>query len=165
MKKKIINPSIQETYALSSICYGCGPANEQGLKIKSYPHETNNEVICDWIPRKFHEAFPGVLNGGIIGTVLDCHSNWSAAYFIMKLNNEKNPPCTVTANYGIKLIKPTPSGKILHLVASPIDVKKNKAFIRSQLYADGEVCATCEGTFVAVNEGHPAYHRWEASGS
>ena len=26
--------------------------------------------------------------------------------------------------------------------------------------ANGKITATCRGTFVAVKEGHPAYHRW-----
>ncbi|PYI47458.1 MAG: PaaI family thioesterase, partial [Verrucomicrobia bacterium] len=26
--------------------------------------------------------------------------------------------------------------------------------------AGGKVCAICRGIFVAVKEGHPAYHRW-----
>ena len=30
----------------------------------------------------------------------------------------------------------------------------------ASLEAKGEVTATCRGVFVAVREGHPAYHRW-----
>ena len=65
--------SLQDTYAPHNACFGCGAANEQGLRIKS--HVEGDEVVARWRPEPHHQAFPGVLNGGIIGTLLDCHSN------------------------------------------------------------------------------------------
>ena len=35
-----------------------------------------------------------------------------------------------------------------------------KAVVEATLEANGEVTSTCRGVFVAVEEGHPAYHRW-----
>ena len=32
--------------------------------------------------------------------------------------------------------------------------------VYATLEANGKVTCTCRGTFVAVKEGHPAYHRW-----
>src|SRR5439155_1731727 len=78
-----------------------------GLCIRSFPK--NGEVVADWRPQKKYEAFPGVLNGGVIGTLLDCHCNWTAAYHLMKCAKEDHPPCTVTAEYSIKLLRPTPT--------------------------------------------------------
>ena len=69
-------------------------------------------------------------------------------------------PCTVTAEYAIKLLRPTPTGGPVHLVAKPVEVQADRAVIEAQLIAGGKVCATCRGTFVAVKPGHPAYHRW-----
>ena len=88
-------------------CCGCGPANPEGLHIRSFPK--GDEVVAEWKPEKKYEAFPGVLNGGIIGTLLDCHCNWTAAYHLMKQAGEDHPPCTVTAEYAIKLLRPTPT--------------------------------------------------------
>jgi hypothetical protein len=51
-------------------------------------------VVAEWKPEKKYEAFEGVLNGGIIGTLLDCHCNWTAAYHLMKRAGENRPPCT-----------------------------------------------------------------------
>ena len=34
------------------------------------------------------------------------------------------------------------------------------AVVEATLEAGNKVTATCRGTFVAVKEGHPAYHRW-----
>jgi hypothetical protein len=73
--------SLQDRYAPSNRCFGCGPANEKGLRIKSRP--AGGEVVAEWTPEPHHEAYTGMLNGGIIGTLLDCHSNWTAAYHFM----------------------------------------------------------------------------------
>ena len=94
--------SLQEKHAPENACWGCGPANREGLRIRSFPK--NGEVVAEWTPQPKYEAFPGVLNGGIIGTLLDCHCNWTAAYHLMQNASEDHPPCTVTAEYSIKLL-------------------------------------------------------------
>lgn len=151
---------LQSTYAPHSICFGCGPANEKGLRIQSIPAPSGEEVVADWKPGAHHEAFPGMLNGGIIGALLDCHSNWTAAWHLMKRSGVSQPPCTVTADYAIKLLRPTPTDEPVHLSARVVDSKEDRATIEATLTAKGKVCATCRGTFVAVKPGHPAYHRW-----
>lgn len=116
--------------------------------------------MAEWTAEAHHQAFPGVLNGGIIGSLLDCHCNWTAAYHLMKAAGVDHPPCTVTADYAIKLLRPTPMEGILRLEAKPVSLEGSKAVIEGTLTAGGKVTATCRGTFVAVKEGHPAYHRW-----
>ena len=101
-----------------------------------------------------------MLNGGIIGSLLDCHSNWTAAWHLMKKAGETQPPCTVTAEYSIKLLRPTPTSGPVHLEAKVVDSTADRATIEATLTAGGKVCATCRGIFVAVKAGHPAYHRW-----
>jgi acyl-coenzyme A thioesterase PaaI-like protein len=150
--------SLQEEYAPQSICYGCGPANNKGLRIRSLAN--GDEAVCEWRPEKFHEAFPGVLNGGIIGALLDCHSNWTAAWQLMKRNGQNQVPCTVTADYKIVLKRPTPTNGSVFLSAKVVDLKSDRATVEATLTAGGKVCATCVGTFVVVKEGHPAFHRW-----
>jgi len=101
-----------------------------------------------------------MLSGGIIGTLLDCHCNWAAAYHLMKQAGAEHPPCTVTADYAIKLMRPTPTDKPIELRARVIESTADRAIVEGELIAHGKVCATCRGTFVAVKPGHPAYHRW-----
>jgi len=149
---------LQEKYAPKNACFGCGPANEKGLQIRSFAK--GEEVVATWQPHQHHEAFPGMLCGGIIGTLLDCHSNWTAAYALMRDQGLDSPPCTVTADYQIKLKRPTPTQHPVRLVARVDRIEGPKAKISAELIADDKVCATCEGTFVAVKPGHPAYHRW-----
>jgi acyl-coenzyme A thioesterase PaaI-like protein len=152
------NQSLQEKYAPHNSCFGCGPANAQGLRIRSFPK--GDEVVAEWTPEQKYEAFPGVLNGGIIGALLDCHCNWTAAWHLMNKAGADHPPCTVTADYSIKLLRPTPTNGSVFLSAKVVESTDDRATIDGTLSANGKACATCRGTFVAVKEGHPAYHRW-----
>lgn len=149
---------LQEKYAPNNACFGCGPANSKGLRIRSQVQ--GDQVVAEWTPQPHHEAFPGVLNGGIIGALLDCHSNWTAAWSLMKRAGADHPPCTVTADYSIRLLRPTPTQGPIHLSAHVSQISDDRAVIEAELSAGGKVCATCTGTFVAVKPGHPAYHRW-----
>ncbi len=150
--------SLQERYAPANACFGCGPANARGLRIRSIP--AGDEVVAEWTPQTWHEAFPGILNGGIIGALLDCHSNWAAAWHLMRKAGADSPPCTVTADYAIKLLRPTPTSGPVRLRAHVVDSTDDRATVEATLEAGGKTCATCRGSFVAVKPGHPAYHRW-----
>jgi acyl-coenzyme A thioesterase PaaI-like protein len=154
---------LQKKYAPKSICFGCGPANQKGLKIESIPHlneDGSTELRATWTPESYHEAFPGMLNGGIIGALLDCHSNWMASYHLMREGGLSEPPCTVTADFHVSLKRPTPTNGPVYLRAWVSESKGDRAVIDATLEAGGKVCATCRGTFVAVKAGHPAFHRW-----
>jgi acyl-coenzyme A thioesterase PaaI-like protein len=150
--------SLQERFSPASVCFGCGPANEAGLRIRSF--EDGDAVVARWRAAPHHQAFPGTLNGGIVGALLDCHSNWAATTALMRATSATTPPCTVTADFHVTLLAPTPSGLELQLWAKAVEVKGHKAVVEATLSAGGKTCATCRGTFVAVRPGHPAYHRW-----
>lgn len=152
--------SLQERYAPKTVCFGCGPANPAGLHIRSFPAGETGELVAEWTPGPHHEAFPGVLNGGIIGTLLDCHCNWTAAYYLMGRLGRDTPPTTVTAEYHIQMHKPTPSSQPLKLRARVVEAADRRAAVEGTLESGGEVTASCRATFVAVRPGHPAYERW-----
>ncbi|HEX7251640.1 MAG TPA: PaaI family thioesterase [Thermoanaerobaculia bacterium] len=150
--------SLQERYAPQNRCFGCGPANDKGLRIRSFPE--GDELVAEWRPQPHHLAFDGMLNGGICGALLDCHSNWAAAYYLMQKRGASTPPCTVTANFNVTLKRPTPMDVALHLRARVVESGDDRATVEATLEANGKITATCRGLFVAVEEGHPAYHRW-----
>ncbi|HIA90075.1 MAG TPA: PaaI family thioesterase [Candidatus Poseidoniales archaeon] len=149
---------VQRQYAPNSICFGCGPANEKGLQIDSHRIDNGLELFFQPLPE--HQAFPGMINGGIIGSLLDCHGNWTAAIALMEASGDDEPPCTVTANYSVKFLRPTPHDVRLHVTSQVVELGEGRAKIEMELSAEGKVCAVGSGLFVAVTEGHPAYHRW-----
>ncbi len=149
--------SLQDLYAPADHCFGCGPANEHGLRIKSYVD--GDEVVAEWTPDRRHEAFDGVVNGGVIGALFDCHSNWTAAWHLMLRHGGSEPPCTVTADYQVHLVWPTSSRGPLRLRAWVVESQDESAVVEASLEAAGRTTAYCRGTFVAVREGHPAFHR------
>jgi acyl-coenzyme A thioesterase PaaI-like protein len=150
--------SVQETYAPSTRCFGCGPANDKGLRIRSFVE--GDELVAEWQAEPHHLAFEGVLNGGICGALLDCHSNWAAAMHLMRQAGSDTPPSCVTADFHVKLKRPTPIDTPLQLRAHVVESTADRAVVEATLESQGKVTATCRGTFVAVKEGHPAFHRW-----
>ncbi len=158
--------SLQEIYGPHTVCFGCGPDNALGLRIRSFP-DGDSACVCRWHPEPHHLAFPNVLNGGICSAVLDCHSNWTAAWHLMRLSGATEPPCTVTSELSIVLKRPTPLDAELLIRAHVVSAQADRATVDATIQvADGEgggsgkVTATCRGIFVAVREGHPAFHRW-----
>ena len=151
--------SLQERLAPRSTCFGCGPANPGGLHVRSF--ELGDEVVATWHPEPRYEAFAGALSGGIIGTLLDCHSNWAGAVALMRAAGTDAVPATVTASYEVALLRPTPTDAPVTLRARVVELAADRATVESVLEAGGRACARFRGTFVAVRPGHPAYHRWE----
>ncbi len=150
--------SLQDTYAPRNRCFGCGPANQKGLRIKSFVE--GDELVAEWLAEPHHLAFEGVLNGGICGALLDCHSNWAAAHHLMKRSGADGPPSTVTADFHVTLKRPTPLDAPVRIRARVVESTEDRAVVDASLESGGKVTATCRGTFVAVPEGHPAFHRW-----
>jgi acyl-coenzyme A thioesterase PaaI-like protein len=156
-----VGPSLQGRYGPDSICYGCGPANDRGLHLESRPSTNDPDVlVADWQPLPYHAAFDTVLNGGVIGTLLDCHANWTAAMHLMRERGEDRPPDCVTAEYAIRMRRPTPTDKPVLLTARVVESAGDRAVVDADLSSGGIVTATCRGTFVAVGPDHPAAGRW-----
>jgi acyl-coenzyme A thioesterase PaaI-like protein len=153
--------SLQETFAPTGRCFGCGPANALGLRIRSFAlsETADAHVTCDFTPQQHHEAFEDVLNGGIIGTVLDCHMNWTTIHHLMRKQNLDHAPPCVTAEFRVVLKRPTPMGPV-HVDAHIVTAADDRATIEATMTAAGKVTAIGTGTFIAVKPGHPAYHRW-----
>ena len=106
-----------------------GPANERGLRLKSFVE--GDEVVCTWTREEHHEAFAGMLNGGICGALLDCHSNWTAAHHLMTRDGDDAPPCTVTAEFHVKLRRPTPTDGPLTVRARVVESEGKKVVVEA----------------------------------
>ncbi|MBI3751127.1 MAG: PaaI family thioesterase [Chloroflexi bacterium] len=151
--------SLQERFAPEGRCFGCGPANDRGLRIRSF-EAGDGTVLAEWQPRPEHQAFDGFVNGGILGTLIDCHSNWTAIAAMLAAQPGETAPSTVTSELSIRFRRPTPSDRPLRLVGRVVQLDVDRATIETTVESDGVVTATGRATFVAVGPGHPAYGRW-----
>jgi len=150
--------SLQDRYAPLGKCFGCGPANKKGLQIKSYVD--GDGLICRFRPQPHHLAFTGVLNGGICGTVLDCHSNWTALWSLMQQLDSDEKPLTVTADFHVKLHHPTPVDSEIIVRAHAVEIADPRVVVEATIEAGGKVTASCRGMFVRVSQDHPAFADW-----
>jgi acyl-coenzyme A thioesterase PaaI-like protein len=78
----------------------------------------------------------------------------------MRRSGLETPPSTVTAEFHVKLRRPTSTRAPLQLRARVVESSDRKAVVEATLESRGEVTCTCRGVFVAVPEGHPAFHPW-----
>lgn len=152
-------PSLQERYAPEGRCFGCGPKNDHGLRIQSFDQD-DGTVVAEWQPRPEHEAFDGYVNGGILGTLIDCHSNWTAVAALLRRTPSDAAPSTVTAEYSVRFRRPTPSDRPMRLIGRAVDTADDRVTVETAVEVDGTVTATGRATFVAVGPGHPAFGRW-----
>lgn len=140
----------QDQYPVdSSHCYGCGRLNEHGLHIKSF--WDGDETICYFEPAPFHTAFPGYVYGGLIASLIDCHSTGTAAAAASRSKQlAAGEPFIrfVTASLHVDYLRPTPMGVTLELRARIKQAKGRKIIVSSTLYAGGLECA--RGEVVAV---------------
>jgi acyl-coenzyme A thioesterase PaaI-like protein len=112
-------PSLQETYFPDLPCFGCGPANEKGLRLRSYPAE-NGLVTAHFTPWPEHDNGLGYLNGGIIATVLDCHSAAAVTHEAFRRGWPPLPGAAlpyVTAGLDVRYLRPAPLGETVTLYA------------------------------------------------
>lgn len=131
-------------------CYGCGRLNEHGLQIKSYWE--GEEAVARYRPRPYHTAIPGYVYGGLIASLIDCHSTGTAAAAAHRAAGrpmDSEPMLRfLTASLHVDYLKPTPIDAELEVRARAVEIKGRKVVIESTLYAHGEACA--KGIVVAV---------------
>ena len=135
-------------------CYGCGRLNEQGLQIKSY--WDGDETICTFTPRHYHTAVPGYVYGGLIASLIDCHSTGTAAAAAYRAQGrawDSEPPLRfVTASLHVDYVRPTPIEGPLKLRSRVKEIKGRKVVVSTTLSAQGEICARGEVVAVQIPE-------------
>ena len=135
-------------------CYGCGRRNEHGLQIKSY--WDGDESVCVFQPKPYHTAIPGYVYGGLIASLIDCHSTGTASAAAYRAQNREmgtDPPLRfLTASLHVDYLRPTPIGGPLEVRAYVKEIKGRKVGITATLSAGGEVCARGEVVTVQMPE-------------
>ncbi|WP_018467755.1 PaaI family thioesterase [Calidithermus timidus] len=136
-------------------CWGCGKDNPKGLQIKSYWE--GEEAVCTFHPRPEHMAGPThILNGGIIATVLDCHTVCTAMAALYRAEGREIGEGPViwcaTARLDVTYLRPTPIDRPVHLRARVEEIAGRKVRLSCTLYSGGLECARAEVLAVRVPE-------------
>lgn len=127
-------------------CYGCGKLNKHGHHIKSY--WDGNETIAHFQPEPYHTAIPGYVYGGLIASLIDCHSTGTAAAARYKAENREMDSLPairfLTASLKVDYLKPTPIDAVLELRGKVKEIKGRKVIVEVSLTAKGVLCARGE---------------------
>lgn len=134
-------------------CWGCGAANDHGLHIKST--WDGKEAVCVWEPQPIHMAGRRrVLNGGIIATVIDCHSICTAVAAAYRAENRPigSEPLIwyVTGTLAVSYRTPAPLDRPLRVRARITETKDRKTVVATTVAAGNEEYATGEVVAIRV---------------
>lgn len=147
--------AIQDTYPDDvAHCYGCGRLNPHGYQLKTYPAGELTE--SRFTPRPEHTAIPGFVYGGLIASLIDCHSTGSAAIFKMlaegKEPGSEEAPRFVTAHLEVDYLAPTPMGVELRLVGRSVEVGERKVVVDTEMFAGDKRVAKGHAVLVLMPE-------------
>jgi acyl-coenzyme A thioesterase PaaI-like protein len=136
-------------------CHGCGADNEKGLKIKS--KWDGDEAVSEWRPASHHcGGSKEIVNGGIIATLIDCHSLNLAIAKAYKDEGRaigSSPRIAyVTGNLNVSYLRPAPIDETLNLRAKILKTEGRKVWVSCTLSAAGRVCATGEVLGIRVEK-------------
>ena len=154
---------VQDAYTPHSSCFGCGPEHPDGLRIKSYRIADGLEARVT-LPQKY-SAFPGVISGGILSTIFDCHGNWTAGLALMDEACLTKPVLTMTVRLDTQFKSPASPGQPLIIKSQVLRIQHpgdeaDDGRVRSKDAVDvameiahvtrtnaTQIIARCEGTF------------------
>ncbi len=148
-------PALQDLAAPDGVCYGCGSAHPRGLHIKSHWHEDGVHVVSTHLPGADFHGWPGLVYGGLIAMLVDCHSNWTAMAYHYRAEHrapDSKPRIDcVTGSLGIKFLKPTPMDVPLTLKARVEGEVARKSRVLCEVYAGAVLTALGDSIFVRVD--------------
>ena len=143
--------AVQDYYSDEAAhCFGCGRLNAVGYRLKTY--REGEETVTRFTPTPNYTALPGFVYGGLIASLIDCHSTASAAIAALAASGQEvgdgPAPRFVTAALSVDYLKPTPLGPMLEIRGRAVEVGERKVVVEATLAADGVV--TARGRVVAV---------------
>lgn len=155
-KKRI---AVQDTYGERfQYCWGCGPKNEEGLHLHSYPSEDGSKCLCRFLPEKqYTGGVPANLYGGMIAMLFDCHGTASAAWFAhhkkgLTLQEDTVIGRFITARLEIDFKRPVPMNQWITITATPEEIGEKKVIVQMVMEADGMVRAKARMVAVGVKD-------------
>lgn len=128
-------------------CFGCGPANPQGLHLV---FSTDDTIPTSPVTRaqfqldRLHEGPPGYVHGGIVATLLD--------EAMSKLNRALDV-LAVTRRLEVDYLRPVPLHQQLTLIGRHSHREGRKLFHHAEILAsDATVLAKARGVFIQLDK-------------
>jgi acyl-coenzyme A thioesterase PaaI-like protein len=134
-------------------CFGCGSLNPKGLQIKSRP--VGRELVCRWRPAPHHIGHPGILHGGTLAAVIDCHAIWASIAHRCRetghdLADGPAPFAFVTGRLTVDYLKPAAIDAVLELRAEVVEPGERKHVVRCRVVQGDLEVARAEVVTVRV---------------
>lgn len=154
MPPEDLGPAIQDSYVDDyAWCYGCGRLNPGGYHFQT--RWDGSETLTLFTPRAEHTAIPGFVYGGLIASLIDCHSTGSAGLALYRRDGHEPgdaaaPPRCLTASLHVDYHRPTPLGPTLTVRGIIAEMGQRKVVVKSTLLVNGVVCVSAEVVAVAA---------------
>lgn len=153
--RTVMTIALQELVEPEGICFGCGTANPDGLHIRSYWSEDGSRVVASVAPAAHFTVWPGVVYGGYLAMLIDCHSNWTAIAWHYRAEGREpgSLPAIhcVLARLGVQYRKPTPMGIPLDLSAWVEGDAGKQSRIICEVRAEGTLTARGDSLFTRAD--------------
>lgn len=150
-------PAVQDFYEDNTAwCYGCGRLNQPGHHFRTI--WDGEETLTVYTPRPEHVAIPSFVYGGLLASLIDCHSTGSAALALYRrdghaLGDPTPPPRCMTASLHVDYHQPTPLGPPLTVRGTIAEMGQRKVVVKSTLQVEGLVSVTAVVVAVAARPG------------
>jgi len=121
-------------------CFGCGPANPSGLRMKFFTDDTS---VFSWLKVPGHLiGWDNLIHGGVLSTMLDEIMSWSAIYLLKKM--------VLTKSITVDFIKPVYVGAELKVEGNIFEKQsRREAVMQGRIYnKEGVLCAKSKGIYV-----------------
>ncbi len=136
-------------------CYGCGFLNQHGHQIKT--HWEGEHTVTRFTPLPEHTAVPGFVYGGLLASLIDCHSTGSGAAALARARGvdmeQDGAPRCVTGSLKVRYTAPTPLGPELEIRGTITEVKGRKVVVESKLLAGDVVCVVGRAVVIEMPHG------------
>jgi len=153
------SPYFQD-YMPGNVCFGCGTENPDGLHIKSYWE--GEEAVCIWNSQEKYHGWAGILNGGILATLIDCHcmcTAMAAAYKAEGRTLDSKPEYRyATGTITVKYLKPTPNDQPVELRVTVKEIKRKKVVMDCAVHVGGVHTAQAEAIAIRVADSSQVSH-------
>ena len=151
--------AVQDTYGERfQHCWGCGPKNDLGMHLKTYPSVEGTSCISRIkVDPQYTGGVPANLFGGMIAVIFDCHGTASAAWFSHHEKGLDLTPETVigrfiTAHLEVDYLSPTPIDDEIIVTSTLEELGARKAIVNMEMTVTGKVRAKAKMVAVAVKD-------------